>query len=225
MRNFLKDYKPEAGSSAARYRQAVSKANESGKKLVLNAKNLSSNFLKKGSLYKLAALAVLVLVLFGGILFVKSRVNHASRTANNTVISSGSQTSLAKSFNVPIRDKDGKETGTDLKVNVTTLERTDSLVYNGSPLTARAGKDFLVISLQVENSTNNRLTVRPVDFARLVGADGKNYAADLQIDPVTVEPLSTKKARTIYIVDKSQKSFKFLIGDVRGSQESVNVTI
>ena len=170
---------------------------------------------------------LLIVIVVGAVFVVKSRKSQQTATAGDmqTYVAKGSSVDVNKKFNVPIKNADGKTTGADLVVSVTNLERSNQVVYNGRPLTARESKDFVVVNLEVENSTNNRLTVRPVDFFRIVGKDGKNYAADLQTDPVTVEPVSNRRARTIFIVDQNQRTLKILIGDVRGSQEAVEVTI
>lgn len=225
MRNFLKRYKPEEESSKKNSTQLLSKVGNFASKLTSKTKNLTSSLWQKAPKYRWIILAIIVVVVVGGVFFVKTRGRQQTFYGDQTYVAKGSQISLNKKFNVPIRDKDGKGTGADLIVNVTSLERSNNIIFDGKPLTARTGKDFIVINLEVENSTSNRLTVRAVDFFRLAGADGRNYAADLQTNPVTVEPVSTKKARTIYIVDQGQKSFKFLIGDVRGSQETVEVSI
>ena len=87
-------------------------------------------------------------------------------------------------------------------------------------------KDFIVINLEVENATENRLTVRPVDFFRLIDESGKSYAPDIQTDPVKVEPKSSKRTRTIYIVGDDQKILKFMIGEIKGGKfETVEVSI
>ncbi len=226
MKNFIKSYKPE-GDSPKLSPGILSNVNTYWVKLKTILKNSFSIVFVKITKNKWPALAVVVVVLVvvAGVFFVKTRNRQQQSSGSQTYVASGSQASLNKKFSVPIRDKDGKTTGADLKVSATSLERSNNLIYDGKPLSARAGKDFIVINLEVENSTNNRLTVRPVDFFRLVGLDGRNYAADLQIDPITVEPISTKKARTIFIVDQSQKNFKFLIGDVKGNQETVEISI
>ena len=168
---------------------------------------------------------VSVVVILGVVFFVKSRGSDYQNT-DNTFVSEGPKLALNKKFNVPIRNSKGETVGSDLVVNVTTLERTERILYKGKPLVARSSKDFLVINLEVENSTNNRLTIRPVDFFRLVDVNGKTYAPDIQTDAVKVEPLSSKKTRTIYIVSEDQKTIKLMIGEIKGeNKETVEVVI
>lgn len=169
---------------------------------------------------------VLVILVVAGIIWVKSNNDSTATLSDQTYVSEGDKAELNKKFSIAIRTSDGKETGQALVVNVTSLQRTGRILYKGKPLVSREGKDFIVINIEIENSTNNRLTVRPVDFFRLVADNGKNYAPDIQTDPVKVEPLSSKNTRTIYIVGDNQKNLRFMIGEIKGeNKETVEVTI
>ena len=187
-------------------------------------KNKLPIFKSKGLIFAV----VLVILVGAGIVWVRARSNNDS-TANvsdQAYVSEGDKAEINKKFSIAIRSSDGKETGQALVVNVASLQRTERILYKGKPLVSREGKDFIVINIEIENSTNNRLTVRPVDFFRLVADNGKNYAPDIQTDPVKVEPLSSKNTRTIYIVTDGRKNLKFLIGEIKGeNKETVEVVI
>ena len=169
-------------------------------------------------------LVVLILVA-GGFWMFKSK-SQSSVSGEATYVAEGPRAQLNKRFEVPIKDAEGKEVGSALVVNVTYLERTGELIYQGRRLLSKGGKDFIVINLEVENATENRLTVRPVDFFRLIDESGKSYAPDIQTDPVKVEPKSSKRTRTVYIVGDDQKNLKFMIGEIKGgNSETVEVAI
>ena len=171
---------------------------------------------------------VLVIIVVAGIMWARSGSNNDSTPtiSDQAYVSEGDKAELNKKFSIAIRSSDGKETGQALVINVASLQRTERILYKGKPLVSREGKDFIVINIEIENSTNNRLTVRPVDFFRLVADNGKNYAPDIQTDPVKVEPLSSKNTRTIYIVEDGQKNLKFMIGEIKGeNKEMVEVVI
>ena len=169
-------------------------------------------------------LVVLILVA-GGFWMFKSK-SQSSVSGEATYVAEGPRAQLNKRFEVPIKDAEGKEVGSALVVNVTYLERTGELIFQGRRLLSKGGKDFIVINLEVENATDNRLTVRPVDFFRLIDESGKSYAPDIQTDPVKVEPKSSKRTRTVYIVGDSQKILKFMIGEIKGgNSETVEVAI
>ena len=170
-------------------------------------------------------LILLIILIIGGFWFFKSKPA-PSDVSEATYVAQGQRVGLNKSFTIAIRTRDGKETGQGLVVNVTFLERTDKILFKGRQLVAREGKDFLVINLEVENPTNNRLTVRPVDFYRLIDDSGKSYAADIQTEDIKVQPQSSKKTRVIYIIGDNQKNIKLVIGEIRGdNKETIEVAI
>lgn len=202
-------------------------ANFSGK-LTNGLRNSKLNFFKKFPFFttKWVLAAVILISVVGAVIWAKSGGDNSDSNSEQAYVSEGNQVKLDKKFSVPIRKSNGEETGQALVVNVNSLQRTERILYKGKPLVAREGKDFIVINIEVENSTNSRLTIRPVDFFRLIGENGKSYAPDIQTDPVKVEPLSSKNTRTIYIVGDDRKNLKFMIGEIKGSnKETVDVVI
>jgi hypothetical protein len=172
------------------------------------------------------ALALVVILIIGaGLYFAMFKGNSSADTSNQIVSENGVSAPLNKKLNFPIKDRSGKDTGNQLVVNFTSVERSEKILYKGRPLLPRKSKDFIVINIEIENSTKDRLTVRPADFMRLVMPDGKQFAPDIQTDPIKVEPLSIKRTRTVYIVNDNQRDLKFLIGEINGNRETVEVKI
>lgn len=169
--------------------------------------------------------AVILVVAVGGWYFTKNNGTAGNSNPSNINLAPSGTASLNKKVEFPIRDKSGKETGNKLTVTFTSLERANKVLYSGKPLIAKQGKDFIISNIEIENTTKDRLTVRPVDFIRLVDNEGRNYAADLQTNPLKVEPLSIKKTRTIFIASEDMKTLKFLIGEINGNRETVEVAL
>lgn len=194
------------------------KSLKSVRNLSLNAQSLKKILTAKNIGIAVAALVIVVVgfKLVGG---------NKQSDLNSGILTQSSFAALNKKLLFPIKNQKGESTGSDLVVNATTVERTDKLLYNGRPLIARQSKDFIVVNMEIENSTKDRLTVRAVDFIRLVDENGKNYSADVQTEAVKVEPLSVKKTRTIFIIDESRKNLVFLLGDINSNREKVEITI
>ncbi|GEM_PF-1667011 len=168
---------------------------------------------------------LVVIAAVGIFAFTKSKSSKNSSGSAVSNVSVLASASIAKDVNVPIRDKNGKEVGQNLKVKFTTADRAKKILFQGRPLSSRQGKAFVVINIEIDNPTKDRLTVRAVDFIRLVASDGKNFAPDIQTDAIKVEPLSSKNTRTIFIIEDSLKKVKFLIGEINGNRETVEITI
>lgn len=145
-------------------------------------------------------------------------------TANTQTKNSENSVGINKEFNFPIYNK-GEKTENNLKIVLTTAERSDKILVNGRPASAKDGKDFLILNLEITNPTNDKLSIRPVDFFRFVANDGKQYAADVHNDPVKAEPISIKRTRIGYVIDEQQKTFKFLVGEVNGEKQELEINI
>lgn len=133
------------------------------------------------------------------------------------------QVSIGSKFEVPIRTEDGTETPDKLIMNLTTAESSKRILIQGKPATSRDTKTFILINFEVENSTSNQLTVRPVDFIRLTDSEGRTFAPDVHNNDVVVEPISIKKTRVGFVVDENQEEFKFLVGEINGEKKEVVV--
>lgn len=173
----------------------------------------------------LIVVAVILVVAIGGWYFTQNNGTNGASDPSNINLSPSGTANLNRKVEFPIRNRDGKETENKLTVTFTSLERANKVLYSGKPLIAKQGKDFIISNIEIENTTKDRLTVRPVDFIRLVDNEGRNYAADLQTNPLKVEPLSIKKTRTIFIASEDMKTLKLLIGEINGNRETVEVTL
>ena len=176
---------------------------------------------------KATVFAVIVLVAGLGF-FQMARINmdrssaQAEVAGNSTSVSQG-QVNINRKFDVAIKSSDGKPTGEDLHVTITSVEKAESILIQNKPARTKNGKIFLLINMEIRNDTKKELNVKPVDMVRLVDSEGKTYAADVYNTDVTAEAVSIRKTRVGYVVDNSQKTFKLLIGEVREEQEPIEV--
>lgn len=209
------------------------------KKFNFQFKKVNFSFFKKLKLEKVKgiktpftkhpkiALVVLALLLVGGFLVFRfqGKTQNVSLSASSSNFAPTKEIVINRQFNIPIRTAKGEASGDTLKITLTSAENTNKILIQGQPATARDGKSFLILNLEVENSTKNQLTVRPVDLIRMVDANNKSYAPDIHNNDVAVEPISIKKTRAGYVIDDSQKHFKFLIGEVSGNKETIEVNL
>lgn len=148
----------------------------------------------------------------------------ANSNAVSNLIPQGSA-DINKQFNFPVRGADGKEIGSALPIKITSVERANKVILNGRVFNAKDGRNFLTMNMEIDNKTNNQLTVKPVDFVRLEGSDGRYYAAEFLTAPIKVEPISVKRTRIVFMTDEGQKKLKFLVGEISGSKENLEITI
>lgn len=189
--------------------------------------SFSSKF-KKGPKIGIAVAVVLLLVV--GVIFVSTRNGGATSVVSGikdsgTDYSPDSTVAINKTIEIPIRNQDGSDTGDKLKISFSNVEKAKRVLIKSQGATARDGKAFLILNMEIENKTTNQLTVRPVDFIRLLESDERSFAPDVHNDDIEVEAISIKKTRVGYIVDDAQSSFKFAIGELSGNKDIIEVQL
>ncbi len=210
------------------------------KKFKFKFSKVNLSFLKKLKLEKIKgakgsikkhpkiSLAVLVVVLILG--FAAFNIAKPNKTLGNginsitTSVNSLANVNVNKRFEIPIKNKDGSQTGEKLGITITNIEKTREILIKNNPAKTKNGKIFLVLNIEIQNDTKKQLTVRPVDMVRLIGDDGRSYAPDVHNNEVTAEPVSLRKTKVGYVVEESKNSFKLFVGEVRGEQEPIEVS-
>lgn len=180
----------------------------------------------KGILQYKKVLILILIILAVGFGIYKLRQASGTQSQFNKIVQNNGNPSIGinKEFNFPIYNN-GKKTDKNLKLVLTTVERSDKILINGKPASAKAGRDFIILNLEITNPTQDKLNIRPVDFFRLKDDQGQQFAADVHNDPVKAEPISIRKTRVGYIVDESRKSFKFLVGEINGDKQEIEINI
>lgn len=187
-------------------------------------KNILSVFKRPAVIIALAT----IVILSAGVLFLKDKVNNSAPQVfgnSQTNFSPQKSTILNRKFEIPIRNSSGKITGSALPITITTVDSSKKILIQGKPATSRDGKVFLILNLDIDNATTNQLSIRPVDFIRLQDDQGKSYAPDVHNEVVKAEPISIKKTRVGFVVDENQTKFKFLVGEIGGNPETVEITL
>lgn len=178
---------------------------------------------------RLVIAALIVAALLSGAFFIlKEKISTQSvppLISGQTNFSPQNQITVNRKIEIPIRSSSGTVTGEKLAINLSTIDKSNKILIQGKPATARAGKTFIIINLEIDNSTKNQLTVRPVDFIRLQDSQGRSFASDVHNESVKAEAVSTKRTRVGFVVDENQKDFKFLIGEITGEKQTVEISI
>ncbi len=211
------------------------------RKFNFHFKKVNFNFLKKLRLEKIKgikapfkkhpkiALSVLIVVLILGFAaFNIAKPNKANingvNTTTTTSENSSTKINVNKKFDVAIKTQDGKETGDKLHVTITTIEKTDSIIAQDKPIRTKDGKIFLLVNMEIENTTKQELAIKPNDMVRFIDNEGRSFAPEVYNNGVKADAVSIKKTRVGYVVDSAQKTYKLMIGEVRVKQEQIEVS-
>lgn len=185
-----------------------------------------TGFIKKHRIISALSAVFVLIVIFASIGLSGNGSNSIPLVGGaQTNFSPANQVTLNRNFEIPIRKSTGEATGNNLKFTLTTVDQSNRILIQGKPATARATKTFIILNLEVQNSTSDQLTVKPVDLIRLIATDGKSFAPDVHNNEVIVEPISIKRTRVGFVVDENQSNFKFTLGEINGSKETIEVNI
>ena len=143
----------------------------------------------------------------------------AQQAAENTQIAS---TTVDQSFYFPALNAQAEEDG-EVNLLIKDAQLTSEIIVQGKPAQARNHKVFLVINLEIENSDTESKFVKPTDWIRMLGDDGKKYAPDVHSGVVEVQPISTKITRVAFVVPEGKRQFSLLVGELKGEKQSVTL--
>jgi hypothetical protein len=129
-----------------------------------------------------------------------------------------------RKFNFDGLDETGKKKG-KLEMVITTAEKTDSVIVQDKTYTAKNGKAFLILNLELINDSKDRLNIFPGDLIRLVvnNQEEKKFAPDLHNNYINVAPISTKIERVGFVIDASANNLKLEIGELEADKKAVNI--
>ena len=176
---------------------------------------------KKISPKKVALTLVIVVVIAAGVLIALSQFGRTDTFEQNVA----AEIPINKSFRFPVYDQNGKATDLFLAMNLTSAQKMKNILIQGKPATAREGKIFLIINLEVANDQKQPLNIAPVDLIRLVDAQGKKFAPDVHNEAVAVEPISVKKTRVGFVIDEPSPGFELQVGEINGSKETISLAL
>lgn len=171
----------------------------------------------------LITILVIFLIIFSGVKTLSSRVNKNSKTAVQQPITQ--KIPLDKSLNFNGLDAQGKQTKEKIKMSFVSAETSNEVSVKDQSFTAKPGKVFLLVNLELQNDTTDKLNIIPGDLIRLTfGSDDKKYAPDLHNNAVLVSPISVKNDRVGFVVDSEIKNFKLLVGELEKKKEEIEIT-
>ncbi len=106
---------------------------------------------------------------------------------------------------------------------ITKAEKTKQVLIQGRPANAKGDKAFLVLHIEIENASTNKLYLAPVNLLRLVDDQGKKFAPDIHSDTVEIQPISTKITRVGFVVLADQPHFLIQVGELEGDKQDLEI--
>ncbi|MBL7159334.1 hypothetical protein ISS85_02585 [Candidatus Microgenomates bacterium] len=180
---------------------------------------------KKLTFSKLFKLLIILAILFIGYqLIVRPRLFQKPFFSQKTTSISSviAITDVKKSFEFEAIVVKGK--GAERIVfTIVSAELKEEIKVKGESRKVNEGKQFLLLRLEIENDTTEKLAMITSDLIRLVDNEDKKYAPDFHNATVVIDPLSVRKDLVSFIVDAKLKSFKLLVGGLEKEKETVEI--
>jgi len=129
--------------------------------------------------------------------------------------------SLDRKWNFVGQDKMGAPTKTKITFSLVSAEKTNQIYVKNKPLRTTPDKVFLVLSLELENTTAERVYFYSSDFVRLIGSQDKKLEADFKNPRLEIAPFSTKKDKLAFLVGSQENDFQIQVGEIVGEKETV----
>lgn len=179
---------------------------------------------KKFTSSKLFKILFLLLVLFIGYKTIRPRLSQKEVAIQQpaSVKPAKATTEVKKSFKFSASKIAGKGEE-EVNFTITTAELKDEIKVKGVPRKANKGNLFLLLRLEIENESTNRLSLTPADLIRLVGENEKKFAPDFHNATIIIDPISVRKDLVSFIVSQEQRKFTLLVGELEKEKEKVEV--
>lgn len=132
---------------------------------------------------------------------------------------------IANDFEFTALNNQGQPTGDRLKLRITTAEKTNQVLVKDQVFTARNNKLFLIVNLEITNSTTLPLNLLTGNLVRLTVGDDEQtkFAPDLHNNLVPIAPLSTKIDRLGFVIPDNTKTAKLHVGELEGEKRIIVV--
>ena len=165
-------------------------------------------------------LIILIVVLVLGFFFFKKRV-WTPKSGQFQLIKKA--VSLDRKWDFFASDRNGTPLETKITFSLISAEKTNQIYVKNKPIRTTPDKGFLVLSLELENTTGERVYFYSSDYIRLLGPEGKKFEADFRNPRFEIAPFSTKKDKLAFLVNAKEKNFQIQIGEITGTIETISI--
>lgn len=117
-----------------------------------------------------------------------------------------------------IPKKEGK-----IKFKLNEAELKKDIKVKGESRQAGDGQTYLIIRIELQNDSPDRLAIISSKYVRLIGLENKKFSPDFHNAMVAVDPLSVRRDIVAFIVNKDSKNFTFQVGELEGEKQSIEV--
>lgn len=117
-----------------------------------------------------------------------------------------------------IARKEGK-----IKFIISEAELKKEIKVKNETRKASNGQNYLIIRIELQNDTPDRLAIISSKYVRLIGLDNKKFSPDFHNAMVAIDPLSVRRDIVAYIVNEDSRNFSFQVGELEGDKQAIEI--
>lgn len=171
--------------------------------------------------YKVVGIVIIIFIISFFAVRSFSKSSKAARNSSDQSEKAKATANIGKSFEFKAININKKEIPVTFTID--TVERKDEIKLQGESRTAPAGKDYVLVRIEIENKSTERVAIATADRVRLQGENNKLYAPDYHNGNVVIDPLAVKRDLLAFSVPSDVKSLVFLVGELDGEKQKVEV--
>lgn len=171
---------------------------------------------------------LIIIIALGYQLFIKNKKSN-SKVPDPKVITSQAEQKVNINrefeFKISLINDQGQLLSKQGKVKflITDAELKKDIKVKNEDKKAADKQKYLIIRIELQNNTTDRLAIISNKYIRLVGSDGKKYSPDFHNAMVAIDPLSVRRDIVAYIVNEDSKNFTFQVGELETEKQSIEI--
>lgn len=172
---------------------------------------------------------LVIIIVLGYKIFTSVKKTNTQATNPKAITSQAEQkVSLNKEFEfkIPAINDQGqmivRKEG-QIKFVLTDAELKKEIKVKNETKKANDGQNYLILRIELQNDTADRLAIISNKYIRLIGENNKKFSPDFHNAMVAIDPLSVRRDLVAYIVNQNAKNFTFQIGELEGQKQSIEM--
>jgi hypothetical protein len=155
-------------------------------------------------------------------------INNTTKPVEDTIISPTptnvliTKKEINETMLIPIKDSEDN-TITEIDYKLVSYEFRNEIVAGGKLANSIDGREFLIITLEIKNNSENTIDINSRDYLRLSVNNDSWLSPEVHNDPVVIQPLSTKITRVGFIVNTTDDNFSLKLSEIGEEGKTINL--
>lgn len=170
----------------------------------------------------------LIIAVFGYKLLINKKLTTSKKVDPKIIATEDEKkVSIGKEFEfkIPVINDQGQILAKEeeIKFIITEAALKEEIKLKGEAKKANQGQKYLILRIELQNDSSDRLAIISSKYIRLIGQENKKFSPDFHNAMVAIDPLSVRRDIVAYIVNNDSKNFTFQVGELEGEKQSLEI--